>query len=239
MRNKSFKFKQFEVFHDKTAMKVGTDGVLLGAWVSMDNATSVLDVGTGTGLIALMVAQRSCEVVVQAIEIDEDAAHQAMGNVEQSPFADRIEVEKISFQQFVERGGQKFDVIVSNPPFFIDAMHSYDEARTNARHNTTLSIYDLLEHCDELLNPNGRLAAIYPIDDTEHLLKTINEKGWSLLRKTDVYTTVESKSPKRILIEMCRDSERELVETRLFIEQKRHLYTPEYVQLTRDFYLKM
>ena len=239
MGNKSFKFKQFEIFHDKTAMKVGTDGVLLGAWVDLDNATSVLDVGTGTGLIALMVAQRSKEAVVRAIEIDKDAAEQAKENVRLSSFADRVEVEMVSFQHFVAAAEQKFDVVVSNPPFFVDALHAPDEARTNARHNTTLSIYDLLELGDRLLNPNGRLAVVYPADHMEQLLLTIAEKGWYLLRQTDVYTTVESKSPKRVLLELCREVGIEGTVNRLVIEERRHQYTREYVELTQDFYLKM
>lgn len=247
MSNKSFKFKQFEVYHDKTAMKVGTDGVLLGAWVDLTDSVSVLDVGTGTGLIALMVAQRSRDAQVLAIEIDADAASQAMENVKNSSFADQIQIEETSFQSFVANTDETFDVIVSNPPFFIDALHSDDVARTTARHNRTLSIYDLLEHCGKLLNEKGRLAMIYPTDDMEFLLRVINESGWHLLRRTDVYTTVNSLHPKRVLLEICRATERDrakakagqCVENRLYIEESRHQYTDEYVELTRNFYLKM
>ena len=245
MSKKSFKFKQFEVYHDKTAMKVGTDGVLLGAWVDLTDAVRVLDVGTGTGLIALMVAQRRRNVEVNAIEIDDEAVIQARENVVRSPFECQIKIEKISFQHFVECCNQKFDVVVSNPPFFIDALHSHDIARTTARHNKALSIYDLLELSNLLLNQKGRLAMIYPANDMEYILKVIEENGWKLLRKTDVYTTVNSNSPKRVLLEMCYNVETdevigdEWVENRLYIEKLRHQYTDEYVELTRDFYLKM
>lgn len=240
MGNKSFKFKQFEVFHDKSAMKVGTDGVLLGAWTTVENSFNTLDVGTGTGLIALMLAQRSKEIQIVGIEIDADAAKQARQNVVDTPFSSQIEVFEISYQDYILSANHKFDHIVSNPPFFTKSLHSPNQARTHARHDKSLSVHQLLKTAGTLLNDGGRFSFIFPFDEFVQLENEIRNYGWQIGRRTDVFPTIESKYPKRVLLELHLSNA--VTETRyetLHIEKKRHIYTDAYIALTKDFYLKM
>jgi len=135
MPNPWFQFKQFTVWHDKCAMKVGTDGVLLGAWADMEQARSILDVGTGSGLIALMAAQRNLTAAITAIDIDESAIIQARENFDRSPWVNRLTAEPISLEDFAGSTDAMFDVIVSNPPYFHQSLHSPDKKRTLARHS--------------------------------------------------------------------------------------------------------
>lgn len=240
MRNKSFRFKQFEVFHDKTAMKVGTDGVLLGAWIDVESSQTILDVGTGTGLIALMAAQRNESATITGIEIDKDAAIQADENVRLSKFSDRVKIENSSFQYYINNCQERFDLIVSNPPYFTASMQSPDDARTNARHDDSLSIIELLSQSDTLLTQKGMLSFIYPYEDIDKLVSNIDLYGWHVKRRTDVYSTTNSLSPKRVLFELSRTvSEEKPIYQTLFIEKERHIYTDDYVRLTKDFYLRM
>ena len=143
-REKVFRFKQFGVRHEKSAMKVGTDGVLLGAWTNAENAKKVLDIGTGTGLIALMIAQRS-KALITGIEIDEDAAEEAYENFVSSPWGDRLRVENSDFAVFSNICNEKYDVIVSNPPYFVDSLECPDEKRGKARHTSSLSFENLIK----------------------------------------------------------------------------------------------
>jgi len=144
MANPYFRFKQFTVFHDKCAMKVGTDGVLLGAWTDLKDTQKILDVGTGTGLIALMLAQRNPAALIDAIDIDPLALEQAEANSRNSPFSDRIAVKESSFQAFARLTGKQFDLIVSNPPYFSDSLMPPDRQRAQTRHSVTLTLDDLL-----------------------------------------------------------------------------------------------
>ena len=154
MSNPYFQFKQFTVWHDQCAMKVGTDGVLLGAWASVERARRILDIGTGTGLVALMLAQRSLlDAKIVALEIDEAAAGQARENVARSPWQERIEVVQADFKKY--RSSDKFDVIVSNPPYFVDSLECPDRQRAAARHNDSLTYEELLEGVNRLLAADG------------------------------------------------------------------------------------
>lgn len=240
MGNKSFKFKQFEIFHDKCAMKVGTDGVLLGAWAAVENSRKILDIGTGTGLIALMLAQRNRNAGFVAIEVEEHAVVQAEENVMRSPFASQIEVRHVSFQEFAIFSGQKFDHIVSNPPFFSKSLHSPDLARTRARHDFELSVFELIEHAGRLILPDGKLSIVFPYNLLLQLESIIGKNGWQICRRTDVFPTLKSKHPKRVLLELqfTANASDPVFET-LYIERERHVYTDEYVELTKEFYLKM
>ena len=145
MSNSYFQFKQFTVFHDRCAMKVGTDGVLLGAWTRTGQGCSILDIGTGTGLIALILAQRIPDARITAVELDREAALQAAENVRNSPWAARIEVVEADIRQYATRVSHPFDIIVSNPPFFNSSLHSPSEARTQARHTDSLSYAELFQ----------------------------------------------------------------------------------------------
>ena len=165
MANPYFQFKQFTVWHDKCAMKVGTDGVLLGAWTSVENTRSILDVGCGTGLISLMLAQR-CQAIIDALDIDPAACMQARENADRSPFGQRLQVIHRPFADCVTEfaGIRQYDCIVSNPPYFINSLKCPDKQRNQARHTDTLSLDELISGSKQLLSPGGRLCLILPFD---------------------------------------------------------------------------
>lgn len=235
-REKTFRFKQFNVHNDKSAMKVGTDGVLLGAWADVCNAKSVLDVGTGTGLIALMVAQRSGAEIC-AVEIDEDAVAEAEINFDESPWNERLNVIQADFIDFAEHCERKFDVIVSNPPYFINSLECPDEKRGKARHTGSLSYEQLIGCSAKLLTEQGHICLITP-SDVENLLETIiTGNGLFVSRKVYVCPTIGS-LPKRILWEISHQST-ECETENIVIEKARHVYTDEYIALTHDYYINM
>lgn len=235
MSNSYFKFKQFTVFHDKCAMKVGTDGVLLGAWAPVDNIRRALDVGTGTGLIALLLAQRNPHLAITAVEIDAAAAEQAQENVLHSPWADRIEVVCLDFRNY--RVENKFDLIVSNPPYFVDALKCPDEQRCTARHAGNLN-YDLLfRRSASLLEKQGVVSIIIPAEAEKAVIDVAWNHQLFPSRRLQVFTK-PGKPCRRILLNFGFQ-ERKCLEESLCIETGQHGYTPEYRALTKDFYLKM
>ncbi|MDO5523707.1 MAG: methyltransferase [Bacteroidia bacterium] len=236
MGNKYFKFKQFTVFHDKCAMKVGTDGVLLGAWADFENRRSILDVGTGSGLIALMAAQRNNMAEITALEIDPEAASQAKENVENSRFKHRISVLPLSFEDFVSSATDKFDLIVSNPPFFVNALLSPDIKRTGARHADSLSVAELFGLSKKLVSETGKLSLIYPFPERENIMSVAEKEGFYLARETAVFSTPASPA-KRVLLEFSPKMPENICRNKLIIESNRHIYTPEFGQLVKDFYL--
>ncbi len=235
MSNCSFRFKQFTICHDRCAMKVGTDGVLLGAWASMEGCNNLLDVGTGSGLIALMLAQRNRSAVVTAIDIDKEACQQAIENVEASPFSDRVTVEVSSFQKFKVDVAGRYDLIVSNPPFFTKSLLPPDAGRADARHSVSLSLRDLLQGAHQSLLPHGRVALILPADRLTELAALSNHFGFALRRLTHV-VPAPGKPVRRILAELSPEMGG-LEESELLIEEQRHHYSPAFTNLVRDFYL--
>lgn len=237
MPNPYFQFKQFTVFHDRCAMKVGTDGVLLGAWTNIDCSTKVLDIGTGTGLIALMLAQRNNKVKIDAIDINKEAIKQAKENIKISPFTKQITCYHSSLQDFARVQNEKYDIIVSNPPFFKQSLKSPNENRTLARHTDSLLIEELLELSSYLLTEQGRLSIIYPSDDKDLILNIASENGLYISRITDVLPTPDS-SPKRVLLEFCKTESTPSTDS-LIIEKGRHIYSEDFTKLAKDFYLKL
>lgn len=238
MPNPYFQFKQFTIHHDKCAMKVGTDGVLLGAWAGTEGCKRILDIGTGTGLIALMLAQRS-KADIDAIDIDARACLQAGENAEASPFAGRIYVIHSDLADFAAAATRKYDLIVSNPPYFADSLKCPDRQRSMARHTDTLPLDRLLHDSRSLLAPGGRLALILPYDRMENLADCIRKENLFLSKEISVIP-VPGAQPKRILIELTAEPPASPVSTgQLTIEIARHQYTDEYISLTKDFYLKM
>lgn len=237
MANNYFAFKQFVVHQDHCAMKVGTDGVLLGAWASVFSARKALDIGTGTGLVALMLAQRNPELYVTAIDIDTNAIKQAEENVNNSPFPDRIVCENISLAEYVSSTSGKFDLIVSNPPYFSASLKSPDFRRSTARHTDTLSVGELMISVSELLSETGRFFMIYPHERKNELIDLASKNGLYVDRLTNVYPTSKS-PPKRILAGLSK-IEGILEETNLVIEKERHIYSPEFYDLVKDFYLML
>lgn len=237
MANPYFKFKKFTVWHDKCAMKVGTDGALLGAWAHVEQTKRVLDIGTGTGLIALMLAQRS-QATVDAIDIDADACQQARENIASSPFVDRINVHHIPLAAYAPLHKGAYDLVVSNPPYFIDSMKCPDRKRNTARHTDTLLLPDLLHDCRELLAPGGHMALILPYDQREIVLRTSQENGLSLSEEVAV-SPIASAKPKRWLVEFTTEEVDTPRRSHLSIETEHHHYTVEFTALVKDFYLKI
>lgn len=230
-----FTFKQFTIYHDRCAMKVGTDGVLLGAWTNLENANRILDVGTGTGLIALMLAQRTKDATITAIDIDADAVSQAQENVLASPWKDRVEVALQDICTYAP--DSLFDSIVSNPPYFANSLKCPDGQRTTARHTDSLDANRLIGKVTELLTSEGRFSLILPADQTDELLRIAEEKGLYPSRITRVITR-PGLPPKRVLVEF-RKTTQICEETELVVELDRHVYSEDYIVLTKDFYLKM
>ena len=235
MSNDFFKFKQFTIFHDRCGMKVGTDGVLLGAWVNVENVQRILDVGTGSGLISLQIAQRNKNTKLVAIEIDKETANQALENVEASPWRNRIQIICKNFRYYDDI--EKFDAIVSNPPYFIDALRSLDIKRRLARHVEELNYNLLFQHSKSLLNPRGAISIIIPSELEKLVLNTAWEYDFYLSRRTNVYTS-PLKPCRRILFEF-KNQQTKCEVNELYIKDGEGKYSDEYVALTHDFYLYM
>ncbi len=234
MPNPYFSFKQFTVYHDRCAMKVGTDGVLLGAWTDVASAHNILDIGTGTGLVSLMMAQR-CNARIRAVDIDADAVEQARENVAASPWKDRIEVELQDICHFTSE--TLFDVVVSNPPYFVDSMKCPDGQRNIARHTDNLDFDKLAESAVRLLHPEGVFSVIIPTDSKDFFLTVAARYGLHLSHQTLIHTTPGA-DPKRVLLAF-KFSVDKCVTDYLTIELSRHVYSEEYIALTKEFYLRM
>ena len=233
-----FNFKEFSINQDKTAMKVGTDGVLLGAWTSIKTKPySILDIGTGTGLIALQFAQRCDAELIDALEIDNNAYEQAVENFEQSNWSDRLFCYHASLAEFVDEIDDKYDLIVSNPPFYTDEYKSDDKQRNQARFTDSLSFDELLESASLLLSKSGIFSVIIPFKEEETFLQLAKEYNLFTNRICRVKGNVNSQI-KRSLIEMSFNKTN-IIEEELTIEIERHKYTKEYTDLVKDFYLKM
>jgi len=232
INRKPFCFKQFNVDDSKCAMKVGTDAVILGAWVNVRNADTILDIGTGCGLIALMVAQRS-NATITAIEIDESANLQSKENFVASPWHERLDTVHGSVQQF--NPDHKFEFIVCNPPFFKNALKAPDAQRNIARHNDTLSFESLLVAVDRLLTDEGTFAFILPNDEA-HLVITLAVAHQLYPNRICTVLSRDGKSPNRLLVELSRISSGINRETLTIRDQNNH-YTLEYKELTKEFYL--
>lgn len=217
-------------------MKVGTDGVLLGSWVSIQNAGRILDIGTGTGLIALMLAQRS-NAIIDAIDIDKEATLQATENSKNSPFDQRIHIFNNSLAEH-SNTQNKYDLIVSNPPFFSNSLKSPDDKKNQARHTDSLTPEELIDYSSGLLTEHGRIAFILPFTEKDAIDSIVRENQLYITRQTIVFPTPSS-VPKRILTEVSATYQQEAITNKLVIEIKRHQYTEEYIRLTKAFYLNM
>lgn len=236
MSTSSFRFQQFEVWHDRCAMKVGTDGVLLGAWVNVDDVQFVLDVGTGSGLISMMIAQRNTQAEIHGIDVDAEAVSQAQENFQRSPFSSRLSAEVADFtSQFSLLNSQLFDLIVCNPPFFTEDTQAPDAARAAARSNSSLPFDVLIERAARLLQEPGRFAVIIPYAQAADFVLTASTFGLYLQRRCDVKTTTQ-KSPKRSLLEFGKQTGTTQFDT-LCLHDSDGKLSQQYQALTADFYL--
>lgn len=236
MHNDFFRFKQFVIRHGQCAMKVGTDGVLLGAWADVTGVTRALDVGTGSGLIAIMLAQRS-NSLIDAVEIDPQACAQARENIHACPWGDRVKVHQASFQDFAVNTEYRYDLIISNPPFHKEDIKPFHPGRRMARHSETLDYKTIMAFSAERLNIHGKMALILPSGEAETAVQQAALAGMFCSRKTYVIPA-PAKSPARVLLEFCHQPSA-CKEDWITIENGiRNQFTPEYMALTRDFYLK-
>ncbi len=245
MALKPFQFKQFTVAQDRCAMKIGTDGVLLGAWTSLENnPQSILDIGSGTGVIALQMAQRSTAETIDAIEIDDDAYEQCTDNFENAPWADRLFCYHASIQEFVSEMvageadiNETYDLIISNPPFHSEDVKTKNTARDAARFTDSLPFEHLVVSTVHLLSEKGVFAVIIPKKEENHFIEIASQNNLFPKRICRVKGSPVSEE-KRSLLEFSFLKTQPIVES-LVIETSRHKYTQEYSNLVKDFYLKL
>lgn len=234
MPNQWFEFKQFKISQDKTAMKVGTDSVLLGAWCNTEGINTALDIGTGTGVVALMIAQRTKNVWIDAVEIDPMAAEQAIENIQNSKF--NVNVKKNDFLSFARNSLFKYDLIVSNPPYFENSKLSGNKQKDTARHNLNLNISDIFNESYNLLTSKGRLTLIYPYEKIDETIEIARSFGFYQGRLLIIKPT-PNKKPHRFMAEFYKSKQDKNFENEIFIEYERHIYSEDYIFLTKDFYL--
>lgn len=236
MSNQWFQFKQFKIRQDRCAMKVGTDGVLLGAWAELYSGKRILDIGSGTGLISLMMAQRFEDAEIVGVELEESAAMQAMENVEESEYARRIEIKHCSLAEYLLICERKFDLLVCNPPFFVGSKKAETEGRSLARHADKLNLGHLMRGASQLLNDEGSIALVLPMEQRRSAL-TLAAFNKLCFQRELVVRTVPLKQAKRVCLQFGMKS-RELFTEELVIEDAgRHGYSSDYINLTKDFYL--
>jgi tRNA1Val (adenine37-N6)-methyltransferase len=236
MPGTSFAFKQFIIKQDKCAMKVGTDAVLLGSWIIPNGSKQILDIGTGTGVVALMLAQKT-QAHIDAIDIDENAFEQATQNVSESKFSKQVSVMHSSLQEYSKVTDKKYDLIVTNPPYFEQSLKSSDEQRSFARHADVLPFEELIEGVIKLLEVKGKFCLILPTLEAEKFRVLAQKKGFFLSKLLRIKSKVNKDTDKRHLMQF-EFTPTEFSEKTIAIElDERHQYTDEYKELTKDYYL--
>jgi tRNA1Val (adenine37-N6)-methyltransferase len=230
-----FHFRQFSIAHDRCGMKVGTDGVLLGACAEVQYAHAILDIGTGSGLIAIMAAQRSAAQIT-GIEIDSESAAQAAENTAQCPWSERIDIVNVSLQEYGESAGQKFDCIVCNPPFYQRQLKSPHDNRNRVRHDVELNYDDLLRGADILLTQEGAFWLILPASVCREFAGLSSAQGFEPRQLVWIYPK-EGKSAHRIIICLHKSAGGKMLEKSLTIRNKNDDFTEAYKDLTRAYYI--
>ena len=229
-----FRFKHFTIDDARTAMKVGTDGVLLGAWADIEGDRRILDVGTGSGIIAIMSAQRNAMAHITALDIDCDAVSQAEANISATEWSERIEYQCVDVKMFAN--DERFDHIISNPPYFVETTHSPNHQRTRARSAEWLPFEVLVASAERLLNEGGKLSVVLPTESASLFRYEAFERLW--LNRLCSVVTIEGDAPKRVLMEFVR-SDKPLMPRceELIIQHRDGSYDSKYRELTKDFYL--
>lgn len=234
-----FTFKKFAISQDKCAMKIGTDGVLLGAWTPiLNNPYSILDIGTGTGLLSLMMAQRSNAEQIDGVEIDDEAHEQAVENFENSPWADRLFCYHADLESFAHEIDDEYDLVISNPPFYSEDYKSNDPQRDKARFQDSLPFELLIEVVEHFLSEKGIFSIIVPFKEEGNLMQLASEYNLYPIKVTRVRGNQHAEI-KRSLIAFSREITLQIPLDELIIEVERHQYTPEFTELLQDFYLKL
>ncbi|PLV49996.1 methyltransferase [Erwinia sp. E602] len=236
LRANGFTFKQFFIAHDRCAMKVGTDGVLLGAWAPVAGVQRVLDIGSGSGLIALMLAQRTAaDVQIDAVELDPAAAGQAQENVAASPWPSRVSVHQADILSWAQQCAHRYSLIVSNPPYFTPGSACASDERAAARSTTTLTHEALLTCAENLIAEEGFFCVVLPEDAGSRLVALAQQRGWHLRFRTDVADN-DTRPPNRVLLALSPTPGEQLLD-RMTIRGADNHYSEAHCSLTRDFYL--
>lgn len=238
MSTKPFKFKQFTIYQEKSIMKIGTDGVLLGAWTEVRDARRALDIGAGTGVIAIMLAQRNESLKVDAVEIDEDSFTQCEENMKKSPFADQLKVFHGPVQEFARTHAPQYDLIVSNPPFFSGGTLASSNSRSSVRHTIKLPNGELLAAVQKLLLPEGRFSLILPYLEGLRFQELAHTYNLFCSKITEVRPKAD-KPIERLLLEFTRKEVEPQLDELVIQYDGRNQYTEDYIELTKDFYLFM
>ena len=233
-----FSFKQFDIIQDHAAMKIGTDAVLLGAWIKLNNAQTILDIGSGTGILSLQLAQRTIKATIDAIDIEISAYRESRLNFKNSPWTDRLNAYHYSIDEYEMNTIKKHDLIICNPPFFSNSYKPIQINRAIARHNEELDFNNLLRKVELLLTVNGEAGFIIPYDRFEYFITIAKANRLYPYRITHVQG-IKTAKPKRSLIQLSRNMDHEITIEHLVIEISRHRYTQAYISLVKDFYLKM
>ena len=239
-KSKGFQFKEFLIRQDQCAMKVGTDGVLLGAWADVSTAQRILDIGAGTGVITIMLGQRTKNngALVHGVEIDPDSAKQARENMQAAPWANRMKLFETAIQDFARVTDQRYDLIVSNPPFFSGGTFSDHQDRNDVRHTVKLPHGDLLTSVRQLLSRNGKFCVILPLIEGMRFKEMAAEYGLFCTRVTRVKPK-QDKVVERLLLQFEFEDEVEANDELIIQREERNDWTDAYIALTKDFYLKM
>ncbi|MBB6459775.1 tRNA1(Val) (adenine(37)-N6)-methyltransferase [Flammeovirga kamogawensis] len=232
---KTFKFKQFEIGQEKCAMKIGTDGMLLGAWADLSDCTTMLDIGTGSGLISLMCAQRYSELKIIGIDIDLGASEQAEENFKNSPWKERLSVKHIDFSELIL--DTKVDAVVSNPPFFKDSYKANTEERTKARHSDHLTLESLFSSSSKVLTKGGKLILIYPFDQVEDIYKIATQYSFHIAKHCEIAHNIK-KPVKRVMLEFIYQNlaTRNIVSKLYLKENNSNNFSEQYISITKDFH---
>lgn len=236
MANNYFRFRQFIIHQEGAAFKVTTDSVLLGSWADIGTAGTILDIGTGTGLLALMTAQRS-GAVITAIEPDEKSFRQAGENISLSEWKERITLINTRLQEFTSSCNGRFDAIISNPPYFTASLLNPDRRKALARHNMALPMEDLVKCSEKLLAENGMLHVVIPASDSEGFTGTASDNGLYCCKMLRILP-LPDREPKRVLLSLGREKLTTVVSSLVIETGARHRYSDEYLALTGDFYLE-
>jgi tRNA1Val (adenine37-N6)-methyltransferase len=233
--NKTFYFKQFAVRHEFSSMKVGFDGILLGAWCNVTNSDAILDIGTGSGLLALMAAQKNSIAIIDAIEPDKKSFDEATSNFLNSSWSNRLSAVNLSLQEFSVFSKRKYDHIICNPPFFSDSLPPKDTRYMNSKHTTHLNHIELLKYSAEILKNDGNLSVILPYIESLAFI----EKGKAFNLKLSRYCDVRTKKVERTLIELTNGPSLKFNKSVLQIYKAGNEYSDEYTELVKEFYLKL
>lgn len=236
MDTRPFHFKSFSLNHHRSTMKVGTDAVLLGIWTDLTGVKTAMDVGAGCGIISLLLAGRA-PIKVDAVELDEDSFEEASQNFKESPYSDRLRIFRSDFNEFVPQENKKYDLIVSNPPFFINDLHSKDPKKRMARHTQSLSYEQLLTGSKKLLNAEGKISVVLPYRESRVLLSMMEAEGFFVEKKLIIFPML-GKEPNRINLLLGQKPTDEQTD-KFIIRDENGSFTSQYVDFVKGYYLSI